>query len=232
MQKTSIEHTTDIFERMYDNLPPLIPEKTRNDMYIALEQIKGNRELPEEELEHTMIHFAKLVWPEMQAFQEFYNSYESQMAETAFIQKLPPMLRKRYQEYKDAGHSYGELNRGLNLHFFADHERILLHQFVVDVTCDVRAFAFQALTHSDRVRYEERIEEFREILAHIETQLDDLRELANNEQEHPHLASEIREHVRGFEHGFALLGPSVDYQAVCQSHEHFQGRKNYLKMRV
>ncbi len=232
MQKTSLHHTTDIFERMYNNLPPLIPEKTRNDMYTALEQIQANQTLSEEELERTMIHFAKLVWPETQAFQEFYSSYESQMAEATFTQKLPPMLRKRYQEYKDAGHTYDELTRGLYLDFFADHERVLVHQFVVDVTCDVRAFAFQALTHSDRVRYEERIEEFREILAHIETQLDDLLELANNEQEHPHLASEIREHVRGFEHGFALLGPRVDYAAVCRSHEHFQGRKKYLKIRV
>lgn len=232
MKHSLIKHTIKIFERMYNNLPPLIPEKVQNDMYTALEQVKSNPHLSEEELERTMIHFAKQIWPETQAFQEFYNSYESHMAEPAFIQKLPPMLRKRYQEFIDAGHTYNELKKGLRLHLFADHERILLHQLIVDVTCDIRAFAYQAITHRDRERYEERVEEFGQILNHIEEQLDDLRALADNEQEHPQLASEIREHIRGFEHGFAFLGPRVDYAAVCNSHEHFQGRKQHLKMRI
>lgn len=232
LKHSVIEPTIKIFERMYANLPPLISEKIQKDMHLALEQVKSNSDLQEEDLERTMIHFAKLIWPEMQAFQEFYNSYEARMAEQIFVQKLTPMLRVKYTEYKNAGHTFEELQRGLYLHFFLDHERAVVHELMVDVVCDIRAFAYQAVAHDDRERYEERIREFRKIRDEIELQLDGLRTLAENEQEHPQLAAEIREHIRGFEHGFAFLGPSVDYQAVCESHVHFAGRKQYLKIRV
>lgn len=232
MKHSVIEPTINIFERMYANLPPLISEKVQKDMHLALEQVKCNPDISVEELEHTMIHFAKLVWPEMQAFQEFYNSYEARMAESIFVQKLTPMLRTRYNEYKTDKHTFKELQRGLHMNSFLDHERATVHELMVDVVCDIRAFAYQAVAHDDREHYEERIREFRKIRDEIELQLDGLRSLAEREQEHPQLAAEIREHIKGFEHGFAFLGPSVDYQAVCESHVHFAGRKQYLKVRI
>jgi len=232
MKTTTVEQTIPIFERMCNNLPPLLPEKTIKNMRQALEQVKNNPDLTEEELERTMVHFAKLIWPYNQAFQELYKSYERLMAEDLFVQKLSPMLRKRYFEYKATGHGYIDVAKGKNLAFFAHHERVLLQQVVVDIVCDTRTFVFQALTHRDRETYLERVDEFKEILEHIELQLDSLRELAEHEQEHPQLAAEIREHVRGFEHSFAFLGPKVDYTAVCAAHEHFEGRKKHLKIRI
>lgn len=232
MTKTRVHHTIDIFERMYSNMPPLVPKKIIEKMGAALEQAKGNSDLTEEELEHTMVVFAKKVWPYNQAFQELYHSYEARMGEKLFEQKLTGMLRKRYHEYRASGIAYRDFKKGSSLDFFSHDERIKLHALVVDVTCEIRRFAFQAVTHTDREQYEARIIEFKNILEHIELQLDALREVAEYEAEHPMLAAEIREHVRGFEHGFAMLGPRVDYRAVCGAQEHFEGRKKHHKVRV
>lgn len=231
MEKDRLQHTIDIFERMYANMPPLVPEKIRTKMSEALKLAKKNLELTEEELETTMVLFAKQVWPYNQAFQEFYNSYEAQMGEQMFTQKLTGMLRKRYQDYVDSGSDFATLQKKSS-DFFTSEERTKLHAIIVDITCEIRAFAFQAVMHRDKEAYLDKIDEFKEILSHIDEQLDDLRAVADEESEHPMLAHEIRDHVRGFEHSFAFLGPRVDYNAVCSAREHFKGRKKHYKIRV
>ena len=56
-----------------------------------------------------------------------------------------------------------------------------------------------------------------------------MREMADQEQEHPKLAEEIRDHVRTFELGLAAIGPESSYQELCDNHDHFVGRKQDLK---
>ena len=56
--------------------------------------------------------------------------------------------------------------------------------------------------------------------------------MADDEQEHPELAAEIRSQIRAFEYGLCLLGPAHHYEAVCQAEEHFIGRKEEKKMMV
>ena len=227
-----INHTVSIFERLYANLPPLVPQAVVEDMGRALEQVKADQELSTEELEDVMIAFGKKVWPYIQAFEEFYQVYESQLGEKLLRQRSSPALQRSYQLFKEMGGTWRDLYAGSMAHVFGHEERTELGQVLVDIKCDIRAFAFQAVTATDRAAYETRIREFARIADDISERLTALEGLAADEQEHPSLAAEIRAQIRAFEYGLAFLGPKVDYQAVCSAPEHFQGRRLELKIRV
>lgn len=234
-QSVIVQHTLTIFERTYANLPPLVPEDVAHDMGAAMEQLRANFGLNVAELEDTMIAFGRKVWPYLQAFEELYNVYQSELGEKLFVQKAPASLRKAYTAHCEGGGSWREFYVGNGADGvsgkISSEDRVTMHQLLVDIQCDVRAFAFQAVLQRDRVRYETRIKEFQNILAEMEARLDGLRRLAEDEQEHPQLAAEIREHIRAFEYGLAFLGPKMDYHTVCNAHEHFAGRRALLKGR-
>ena len=232
MQSKAILHTLAIFERIYNNLPPLVPGEIVENMAAAIEQIRSNYSLTLGELEDTMIVFGKKVWPYRRAFEELLQVYECQIAEKLFIQKASPAVRRSYEIFKTTGGVWRDLYSGAVAHVFTVEDRPGLHGIIVDVKCAINAFAAQAVVTIDRAKYEAQIEEFKEILSDIELRLQSLRRLADEEQEHPQLAAEIREHIRGFEYGLACLGPRVDYAAVCNAHEHFQGRKLELRVRI
>lgn len=230
-QSASIQHTLAIFERTCINLPPLLPPDLARDMSAALEQMQGNFSLTLQELEDTMISFGRRAWPYLQAFEELYNVYQAELGEKLFIQKVSPELRRAWQSFNEAGGSWREFYVGAGAAQVAAEQRVELHQIIVDIQCDVRAFAYQAVLHADRARYERRIAEFQQILNDMEHRLDALRELAEMEQEHPQFAAEIRDQIRTFEYGLAYLGPQVDYATVCNTHEHFTGRRQDLRQR-
>jgi len=223
------QHTLDIFEKLYTNLPPLVPSAIRQQMGSALTELKAEQATIED-VEKSMIFFSKKIWPYNQAFDELYKEYESSMAEKLFLQKCTPMLRSRYEAYKNThAHLYGDLHAGSALTFFSDEERVLVSALVVDVACEIRGYAYQAVMHKDKFKYEEKIHEYEMLLEKIEEELEQLLDMAECEKEHPDIAQEIRQQVRGFEHGLAYLGPSVDYAVVCNSREHFFGRKHHIK---
>lgn len=227
----AIQHTLSIFERTCINLPPLLPAEIAHDMGAALEQLRSNFTLTLEELEDTMILFGRRVWPFFQAFEELYNVYQGELGEKLFIQKASPELRRTLESFRQAGGSWREFYLGSGEAQIPSEHRVLMHQIMVDIQCDVRAFAYQAVMHGDRARYEQRIREFQGILADMEHRLDSLRELADMEQEHPQLAAEIRGQIRAFEYGLAYLGPQIDYATVCNTHDHFVGRRTELRRR-
>lgn len=227
----AIQHTLAIFERTCINLPPLLPPDLGRDMSAALEQMQGNFSLTLAELEDTMIAFGRRVWPYAQAFEELYNVYQAELGEKLFIQKATPELRRALQTFREAGGSWREFYVGAGAAQVSAEERVTLHQIIVDIQCDVRAFAYQAVMHADRKRYERRITEFQQILTDMERRLDALRELADMEQEHPQFAAEIRGQIREFEYGLAYLGPQIDYATVCNTHDHFTGRRQDLRQR-
>jgi hypothetical protein len=72
------------------------------------------------------------------------------------------------------------------------------------------------------------VEDFKVMLAEIKNNLENLRKLADGEEEHPSLAQEIAAKVREFEYGLCLLGPEINYEAVCKTEEFFRGRKTEL----
>jgi hypothetical protein len=48
--------------------------------------------------------------------------------------------------------------------------------------------------------------------------------MADDEQEHPELATEIRQQVLSL-NMVCVLGPPHHYDAICRAHEHYVGRK-------
>ncbi|HLD61174.1 MAG TPA: hypothetical protein VJA27_03545, partial [Patescibacteria group bacterium] len=99
---------------------------------------------------------------------------------------------------------------------------------LVEMQRELRAYVNRELVGIEKVRYLRRVNEFQKVLEEIKATLNHLRELADKEQDHPNLANEIREKVRVFEHGLCLLGPELEYEAVCAAPEFFHGRKHEL----
>jgi hypothetical protein len=102
---------------------------------------------------------------------------------------------------------------------------------LIEVKNEIRATAVQAIKSTEAGRFEARVAEFQNIFSRIEATLHHLERMADEEQEHPHLASEIRAQIRGFEHGLCFLGPEADVGAICLAPEYFGGRKREIKVR-
>jgi hypothetical protein len=225
MHHKTVIHTLKIFERIYKDLPPLLPDEIRHDMGIAIEQVRHNFSLTIGELEDTMVMFAKRAWPYRQAFHEFIDVYEGKMGESLLLQKLTPELKKEYERFLAHGGSYRDLVVGGPTHFFSPEERVEIAVTLISIRKSIRDHVEQAVLSTERAAYEARVFEFHDILDELEKRLDTLRLMADNEQEHPELAAEIREQVKAFEYGLASLGPHTSFSAVMGSEEHFIGRK-------
>lgn len=226
------QYTAELLERMYFNLPPLVPESVVIGLKTAMADVEADGGKPVSDIEDVIIVFSKKIWPYTQAFEELCNRYEKELGEKLMSQKASYVLRRALEHYRQTGGTWLALYSGAVASMFTPEERVELHQLLVDIRCDVRAFAAQAAVMTDRAWYEERVEYYQELFGKIQTQLDTLRDLAESEIDHPQLAAEIQDHIRGFEFGLAKLGPQFDYEALCNAHEHFQGRKRDFKIRV
>lgn len=219
------QSTVDIFQHLFDTLPPLVPQKIKSDMESALEQVSHNFSLSQESVEKTLITFGKQTWPYREAYTEMVGRYEGQVAESFFFRRLEGDIKKKYKQFTHAGGSFRELYAGRPVSLFTSEERQTIAELLVQVRRDVRGYTNQAVLSDDKERYEAKIHEFQEILEDIETQLSDLRMLADKEQEHPSLAAEIHEHVRAFEQSLCLLGPRLSHEHVFGAKDVFVGRK-------
>lgn len=226
MHTPAVRHTLAIFEHLVRQPPPLVPQAILDDAVAALEQLRYNYDLTLDELEQTMITFGKRLWPYRKAFQEFVDVYEGKMGEKLFLQHVGPALRTRYKAFVAHGGDFRDLHAGGPLGFFTPEERLLLCEALVETRANVRSHTAQAVVSTDQREYELRIVEFDEILQDIEKRLDTLRRTAEDEQEHPELAGEIRAQVRGFEHGLCGLDQQTDHFAVCNASEFFVERKH------
>jgi hypothetical protein len=141
------------------------------------------------------------------------------------LQKLSSGLKKRYQEFQAHGGDFRDLHGGGQLEFFSAPERVEFCRVLVSVSQAIREHAVQAVVSTDQLKYEERIIEFSEVLDDIEKRLDTLRQTADDEQEHPELAAEIRAQIRAFEYGLCSLGPHTSHAAVCEAEGFFSERK-------
>ncbi len=228
---TAIQHTQVILEHLCSDIPPSVPKEIKEDIEQAREQVRSNVSLTLVELEDTMTYIGKLLWPYREAFQEFFRVYEGDLGEQYLLRKFTPEMKKKYQTFKENGGTFRDLHAGNNVSFFTSEERVKVCESLIAVEDEIRAYAVQAILSTDERRYERRVEEFSKILVDMETRLNALRTMADMEGEHPELAAEIREQIRTFEQGFALLGPKTCHDAVCNAEEHFVGRKMVKKLR-
>ncbi|PIT86852.1 MAG: hypothetical protein COU33_00870 [Candidatus Magasanikbacteria bacterium CG10_big_fil_rev_8_21_14_0_10_43_6] len=224
-----IEHTRLLFERLCRQIPPLVPDSIQKDMSNALEQVQDNVSLTLEELEDTVVSFGKKLWPYREAFLEFYRVYEGHMGETFLMQKMSPHLKKKYRLFKEMGGTFRDFHEGGTMDLFTSEDRVELCEFLVDVNREIWEYTVQKVLSTDRLQYEDRIKEFETIFEQVEKKIDALHTMADDEQEHPELAAEIREHIRGFEQGVSLLGPKVGFEALCEP-DYFEGRRQEKKM--
>ena len=232
MHNPSIKHTLNVFSHLIKKLPPLVDKNIKADCRRAYEQISQNYDLGLAEFEKTIIIFGKKLWPYRRAFEEFFNLYESKFGEKFLIGKLAPALKKRYKEFREYGGAFRDLHSGNPALFFSPVERVEICRSLMSVNDDIIQYTAQAVLTSDRVAYEKRIVEFQVILDDIEKRLDSLRLMADDEQEHPELAAEIRQQVLSFEYGLCLLGPPHHYAAICQAEDHFVGRRKEKSLRA
>ncbi|MDP2684436.1 MAG: hypothetical protein Q8P20_05255 [bacterium] len=225
MHKLSVKHTLDIFSHLVLKMPPLVPKGIQTDVKQAYEQMKSNFGLELEETEKTIIVFGKKLWPYRRAFEEFFSVYKSEVGEKFLVGKLTPKLKRRYSEFLEYGGTFRDLHSGNPALFFSSDERVEACEALIQVNTDVSKYTAQAVLATTRTSYEKRVVEFQTILDDIEKRLASLLVMAEAEQEHPELAEEIRQQVLSFEYGLCLLGPPHHYDAICQSEEHFKGRK-------
>lgn len=226
--KTTNQYTIQLLQRLYFNLPPLVPGHIVDGLKKAMSEVTTDTETAV--IEDLMIVFGKKIWAYNQAFEELCTRFDGELGEKLFQQKASFGLRRAFDHYKQTGGSWAGLYTGAVAVLFTSEERVELHQMLVDIRCDVREFARQAALITERRWYEERIAYYHELLGKIETELSHLRNLAEQEEGQSFLADEINEHVRSLELGLAESGAKVDYEAICNAHEHFKGRKKELRM--
>ncbi len=232
MHKETIQHTLSIFKQLSDFVSPIVPEDIRKEMSQALEQIENDLSLPLEELEETMIVFGKKVWPYRKAYIELLTLQEGKVGEKFLEGKLSGKMKKKFHDFKKSGGTMRDLHTGRKIDFFDSKERAELCEVLVDLANELRSNTAQAINSTKQKKFVEKVLDFSDILEDLEHRLESLRIMADAEQEHPQLASEIRDHVRAFELGMCALGPELSYEALCSASEHFTGRKEHLKKRV
>jgi hypothetical protein len=225
------QHTVEIFRHLYEFVSDVLPSELRAEMKHAFDHVENDQELTRYDIEKTMIIFGKKVWPYRKALQEMIELHEREMGNQFFRSALSRSMQKRFEEFLQHGGTLQDIHSGAPAHFFTSEERVELNHALVDMHTHLKKYVLQHMKGLGKKEFEKRILEFTGILAELDTELDHIREMADEAQEHPLLAREMREHVRGFEHGLVFLGPEYTYDEIFRAKEHFVGRKKELIVR-
>lgn len=225
MHHPHTKHTIDIFARMEQNLPPLVPAEVKVEIARALEHLNHNYTVSSTEVDNIVIALGKKVWPYWKAFNEFFVRHIDNLGEKFLLGKLSPALKQRYHELKEYGATYHDLRLGGPLAFFTGEEREILVPLFIEVDGEIRRHTEQAVLTGERQKYEDLIVNFQNILDDIEKRLVSLRKAAEDEEEHHGLAEEIHAQARAFEFGMCFLGPNTSHHAVLNVDDYFEERR-------
>lgn len=225
MHHPQIKHTIAIFKRMYKNMPPLVPEFVKEEIGHALEHLNNDFTITASDVEDVVIAIGKKIWPYWKAFEEFFDFYQGKLGEKFILGKLSLPLKKRYEEFREQGVSYYDLRLGGPLIFFNSDEREKLMRIFVEIDKEIREHARQLILSTEQKKYEGLILNFQNILDDIEKRLESLRLMAEDEEEHPQVADEIRAQIRGFEFGLCLLGPNTKYHELLNVDDYVAERR-------
>ncbi len=220
------KHTIAIFERMYKNLPPLVPDVIKEEIGHALEHLKNIFSVTVNDAEDVVIAIGKKIWPYRKAFEEFFDFYQGKLGEKFILGKLPFPLKKRYQEFREHGATCHDLRLGGPLVFFNSDEREKLTQIFVEIDKEIHEHTRQLVLSTEQKKYEELVLNFQNIFDDIEKRLVSLRLMAEDEEEHPQVADEIRAQIRGFELGLCLLGPNTKYHELLNVDDYIAERRS------
>jgi len=218
-------YTIQLFGYFYSNIPPLFPVEQKEKIKEALVQMQTNQSVTSRQVEDTMIVFGYEIWPWNQAFRDFLTIAENAYGDEFLLPQLSEIMRKKYLDFKDYGGTLRDLHSGRPAIYFESEERVELYRALLKMQEDLKKYVNQQIASTEKERYLKKVEEYTELLGQIEDKLKGLREIAQNEQDHPMLADEIREKIRMFEYGMCLLGPELNFHAVSESVDFFAGRK-------
>ena len=227
----STKYTISIFRHLYTFVADVLPTELREEMAHALDHVEHDTELSREDIEETMIVFGKKVWPYRKALQELIELHEGKMGDQFFRSALSRSMQKRFEEFLQHDGTLRDIHSGAPAHFFSADERVEINHALVDMHLHLKKYVIQHLKGLGKNEFEKRVVEFTKILEALDAELDHIRDMADDAQEHPLIAREMREHVRGFEHGLAFLGPEYTEEEVYRTKEHFLGRKKELTIR-
>jgi hypothetical protein len=222
-----MESTIQLFGHLVDNLPPLLPDDL---VYLIRKELKNIQLEPVilSALEQKMIQIGYEIWPWSQAFSEFLHLVEEQVGESFLLAHLSTNLQNKYQEYKQFGMHWREIHAGRSANYFDQEERLELCRALVETRQAIYEFAVREVVGMKKENYLNKVEEFKQVLQSIKSNLDRLRDLAQMQNHHPMLSKEIMSKVEAFEHGLCLLAPEFSPEEVDKAHEFFIGRQQEL----
>ncbi|PIR03258.1 MAG: hypothetical protein COV60_01270 [Candidatus Magasanikbacteria bacterium CG11_big_fil_rev_8_21_14_0_20_43_7] len=230
-EREHTQYTIEIFHHLYDFVCDVLPPSLREEMEHAMDHVGHDTDLSRKDIEDTMIIFGKKVWPYRKALQEIIELHEGKMGDQFFRSILSRTMKKRFEEFLQHGGTLRDIHSGASAHFFSVEERTELNHALVDTHQHLKTYALQHIRALGEREFAQRVQEFADILTKLEAELDHIRTMADDTQEHPMLAREMREHVRGFEHGLCFLGPEYTEEEVYTAKEHFAGRKREYVVR-
>lgn len=231
MHEPHVQHTLVILQRVKSDLPAVTPTHFHERIDQLLESAKVEPDITLAELEDAMITVLHDVWPYVRAYREFHERHRHELGGKLLLQRIKQELRGTLQKYFKDGGSYADLYFGRASHLFPHTYHDELHSLLIDLDGEIKRHVHQAICSHEKHAYERRVQELSDeydlLFGHVQA----LKRLADQEDD-PHLSSEINEHVRGIEHGLAFLGPHPDFEHVSSAHEHFEGRAREKKMKV
>lgn len=223
MYNNDLQHTLNIFQKMHDMLPPLVPAKVAENLAIALQETQENKDISLEELEDVMIEHGKRMWPYMRAFDDIYKTYESHLGNKLLLQRVSHGMKKKVDVLTQMGGSFHDMLSGSTHDMFDDDERVELTAHLIDLKQDIRKHATQAILSHDKDRYEEKVEHYGKMVEEINELLEDMRQFAH-EEAHERVVEDIHSHARAIDLQFAHLAPRVDIVEVRRLPEYYRGK--------
>jgi hypothetical protein len=220
-----MQSTLSIYKHLLDRMPLFFPAERLASARAEIIKLEGDKGAGVTEVENAMINFGYEAWPWNQAYKEFLENAEQQVGEHFLLPHLSDEMREKYEEYRHYGMNLHDLHSGRPAEYFTSDERAILCVALVETQKQLRAYVDRDICGLSKKKYLARVKEFGKVLEQIKNKLDELKKLADKEEEHAVLAGEIRQRVRLFEHGLCLLGPDLDYDAVCCSIDFFHGRR-------
>jgi len=199
----------------------------------ALEHVKHDAYITHEEFETTLIVFGRKLWPYQLAFLEFVAETEKRRADEFFASHVRafPVLEGWFLEWKRGGGHAAQLFGGSWAHVghLKPEERAALCEVLVETQRDVRNATAATVSGPEKESYQKRILECTVLAEAIEERLENLRRLADDEQEHPLLAAELRQSVRDFERGMAFLKKHTTFEHVCHTEARVPVRRKIIQ---
>lgn len=227
-----VRHTLTLYEILYANIPPLVPENIVRDMHTELTRLKNEEDISLEEVESSIAIHGKELWPYIKAFEEMMKYHEHVMGDKIFTHKASPGLRKKYTLISKLGGGYNPVKMGRILEDFDHDEKRELNELLVDLKRDVRRYAMQSVLTHDRRTYEEKIEYYGAMIEEVNRIIQKLEELAEKHKEiDPILSEDIISKIRAIEQSFTFVGPEMDMDEIRSTPEYYEGRRAEKKMR-